>query len=60
MSPNQGFWQSLCAFEERLGITDRQVLPIRALSGPENFSAKANPTLWPGFMLPLMSSYVLF
>ena len=24
VSPNQGFWRSLCAFEEQLGITERQ------------------------------------
>lgn len=30
MNPNQGFWRSLCAFEEQLGITDRQVSVLYA------------------------------
>jgi len=27
VSPNQGFWRSLCALEEQLGITERQAQP---------------------------------
>lgn len=27
VNPNQGFWRSLCAFEEQLGITERSAWP---------------------------------
>ena len=27
VNPNQGFWRSLCAFEEQLGITERFAWP---------------------------------
>ena len=44
MSPNQGFWRSLCAFEEQLGITQRQAACCRSFKHCHRLPLASHPS----------------